>query len=138
MSEGVDTLVFEFESMAGKPVIREVNPLLDIRAFEGTAIYPWLFMAAAKHLSVRDVVECLYVTGGGAGRTRSWIQRHRWMLRRPDEQAGYPRLGDDGRGAQALRIIRANPRLSAAKLARLLKEHGIKRNREFVRRHRCD
>ena len=125
-------------------ITREVDCILDIRKFEGRAIWPWLFLAATwDTMSLSDIDFCLFLFAREKGvkceRTRSWVNRHRWMCEPPElvRQSGR-REDADGKKARAVQVMNANPRLSIRQLVATLKEHGIKRSREWVRKHRCD
>jgi hypothetical protein len=124
----------------GRKVTREVRLTLDIRDFEGMAGYPWLVMAANPHLSGPDILRFLRLKADegleGAERNPSWIARRRWMFQRASNLPGT-QPDADGKDARALSTMREYPTLSARKLSRLLKEKGIDRSREWVRRFRC-
>ena len=49
-----------------------------------------------------------------------------------------PRPDADGNYAPALQIMWDHPTVSSCKLVHILKEHRIKRSREWIRKHRCD
>lgn len=134
-----DKVTMCFTDGRGKKVARVVNQTLDIRDFEGLAGYPWLVIAANPHLSISDIWMFLVMRQNeglhGVERSRSWIQRHLFLFRRP--RVG-PCPHPDGKDARAIAIMREFPRLSARNLSKTLKENGIDRSREWVRRHRCD
>lgn len=116
-----------------------VNYVLDIRDFKGRAGFPWLLIAANLHLPVRILSLWLRSEGGDNGRSESWIYRHRWLFRDP-KKANGPGVqpNADGKDQRAIEIMRENPTMSARALSRLLKEHGIARNKDWVWKHRCD
>ena len=120
----------------GKTV--KINTVADARDFEGMAGYPWIIVAANPQLSNAVLDRYLGDCGiDGAERTPSWIQRKRWMFRRVspgNHVGGTP--DRNGNQARALRIMQDNPRLSLRQLVYALKESGIKRGREWVRKHR--
>jgi hypothetical protein len=124
------------------PREREVNQLIDARDYLGTPGYSLLLVAANTHLSVADIEMWLQVqsrTTPFVGRSLSWIQRHRWLFQQPNtDNTKNPEPNLDGKAAKAIEVMRANPKLSLRDLAVLLNSHGIKRGREWIRRHRCD
>ncbi len=126
----------------GNRVEREVNQVIDVRDCLGMPGFPLLIMAANPHLSLSEVVRYLddvaETSGAPVRRTRSWANRRRWLWRRPNDKAAG-NLGDrDGMQTRAIQLMTANRELSIRDLALLLKDHGIERNREWVRKHRCD
>lgn len=124
----------------GKKQARVINTTVDIRKYEGTAMYPLLFMAANNHLSYPDMLRWLQMKGNGAERPLSWLRRRRWMLGTEGHGTALSpgaKANADGQDARAVILMRANPTQSAAKLVKLLGEHGIKRGREWVRENRC-
>lgn len=125
----------------GKEITREINLTLDIRDFRGTPGYPLLVVAANTHLSVADIklfldAEALELPR--VVRSRTWIQNRRWLFQQPGTDNYKPQSDQDGKGAKAREIMAANPRLSNWYLSKLLKEHGIKRSKEWCRHHRGD
>jgi hypothetical protein len=72
-------------------------------------------------------------------RSRSWIARKRWLFEDPNN-VNHPgeKPNADGRDSRAISIIRENRTMSARALARLLSEHGIRRGKDWVLKHRCD
>ncbi len=79
----------------GNTVHREVKLTLDVRDYEGTAGFPWVLVAANRHLSQEDItlyLERKAVQTPGVARTRSWVQRRAWMFRPRDsaERRGGP------------------------------------------------
>jgi hypothetical protein len=124
----------------GNKITEQVNTVADARNVVGLAGYPWIIMAANPQLSNVLIERYLEQCGiDGVERSRSWIQRRRWMFRRvPQGNAKGPRADIDGNEARALRIMREHPKLSAPQLSYLLEEHGIKRGATWVRTHRVD
>ncbi len=124
----------------GHKVTREVALSIDVERFRGTPGYALLVVAANTNLSVGDIER--YLTEGVGGldaRSKSWIQRRRWLFQQPDTDNSKGRTPNgDGQAARAVKIMHEHPNLSVRGLVRLLKEHGIKREREWVRKHRCD
>jgi hypothetical protein len=113
---------------------------IDVERFRGTPGYALLVVAANTNLSVFDIERYLRdVVGGLDARSKSWIQRRRWLFQQPDADNSKGRTPNgDGQAARAVKIMHENPKLSVRGLVRLLGEHGIKREREWVRKHRCD
>lgn len=129
-----------FTNGRNKRVNREVNETINLQDYLGTACYPLLVIFANPHLSVADIgmwLSLMARTTPGTERPDSWIQKRRWMTKKPGEATGV-RPNGDGNDARAVSIMRANPKLSARKLATLLSEHGIARNKDWVVRRRCD
>ena len=129
-----------FTNGRGKKVTREVNEAIDIRDYVGTASYPWLVIFANPGLSVADIGLFLSKAARenpGVERPDSWIQRKRWMTKKAGDTTTGPRPNADGKDARAVAIMRVHPTLSARKLAALLNERGIAREKDWVIRHRC-
>jgi hypothetical protein len=126
--------------LRGHKVTRDVVFSIDVERFRGTPGYALLVVAANTNLSVGDIERYLTdVVGGLDARSRSWIQRRRWLFQQPGTDNSKGRTPDgDGQAARAVKIMRANPNLSVRGLVLLLREHAIKREREWVRKHRCD
>jgi hypothetical protein len=132
--------LMEYESLSGKIYPVEVNLVADARDVVGLAGFPWIVIAANPQLS-NDKISWFLSTCGidGVERSSGWIQRHRGMFRRVRQQpAGGCKEDADGNYARAVRIMREYPTESARHLVYILKEHQIKRSREWVRQHRCD
>ncbi|MGA7523547.1 MAG: hypothetical protein WBW84_13925 [Acidobacteriaceae bacterium] len=105
--------------------------------FKATPGYAWLVIAANPHLSAADIQTFLTLAGSRHWRSTSWISRHRWLFRQPgDNAASGPKVNRDGRDADALAFIAENTVCSSRQLSAMLKEVGIKRSAEWVRRHR--
>lgn len=119
----------------GREVVREVRVTVALEAMHGTAMYPWLVIAANPRMSAGDIERFLEMQeeiNPGCARSLSWIKRRQWMAR----PAGLYRRNRDGRDAAAIRLMAEHPRASIRTLVELLKEHGIKRGREWVRKNR--
>jgi hypothetical protein len=117
-------------------VTREFNQTIDIREFLGTPGYPMLLIAANTRLSVGDILTFLDFqadTTKGVGRSRSWIQRRRWVFQQPGTDNTVNR---DGKDARAAEIMDANPTCSSRELVMILQRHLITRSREWVRLRR--
>lgn len=137
----LDTEAMHFTDGHGREVTREVKQTLDVRDYLGLPGYPWLIMAANPHLSLFDLVlylDDLSEKTPGVQRSRSWIQRRRWLFRLPTERAQAPVYDPDRQHDRAVRIMAEHPTVSVRNLTKLLQERGITRGREFVRQHRCD
>jgi hypothetical protein len=113
---------------------RPIRFTLDIRDFEGTASFVLLAAAANRHLGTSDLVRLL--ESFGVERSRSYVQRRRWMVDPKKNDPGV-KPGADGKDERAREIIRANPRASARHLVRLLAECGIRRGKTWVWENRC-
>ncbi|SRR6266851_3292788 len=135
-----DKITRSWTDWRGNKITEEVNLIADARKVVGLAGYPWIIIAANPHLSNAAIERHLGSCGvDGAERSLSWIQRRRWMFRtvEPGNTKGaIPNL--DRNQARAIRIMREHTNLSTRQLVYLLKEKGIKRSREWVRKHRCD
>jgi len=131
-----DKITMTWTDGRGKEQVREVNPIIDVRDFVGTPGYALLLVAANTALSVSDVLRFFDIDC--VGRSRSWIQRRRWLFQQPGTVNAIAKPDRDGNENRAVYIMGQNPTLSVRQLVVLLKEHGISRGREWVRIHRCD
>ena len=129
----------------GKHQSRDVNQLIDIREFLGTPGYSILVVAANKHLSAPDIQAFLGMVSRESEETKwvnrpqTWIKQRRWTFQKPGtDNTKRPTSDPDGKQNQAVRLMNSNPHLSTRALVALLKERGILRSREWVRKHRCD
>lgn len=119
----------------GREQTRTVNLTIDIRDFKDKAGFAYLVIAANPHLSLRDTQEVLAGVGEQHARPFGWIRRRRWMFH--DTRTGVGQKPNaDGKDEKARRIMAANPHLSNRQLVYLLKQHGIIRSREWVRKNR--
>ena len=119
----------------GREKTRTVNATIDIRDFKDKAGFAYLVIAANPHLSLRDIQEVLASVGEQHERPFGWIRRRRWMFHDPRSGVGQ-KPNADGKDEKARKIIAANPHMSARQLVYLLKQHGIIRSREWVRKNR--
>lgn len=120
----------------GREQRRPINPTLNVDEFRGAPGHALLLIAANRHLSVSDLRRLLDVEG--IERSRSWIQRRRWLFSDPDAvNAPGAKPNRDGRDERAIAIMRDNPNLSARQLSYLLKQHGIRRGKDWVLKNRC-
>lgn len=114
---------------------REVNQLMDVREFVGTPGYALLVLAAnskaPNHLSAPDILR--YLNSMDVGRSLTYLKKRRWLFQPPGTTNSANR---DGHDARAVEIMREHLALSIRDLVALLKERGIKRQREWVRRWR--
>lgn len=121
---------------SGKKQTRETNHTINIKNFKGTPGYPLLLMAANRHLSIRVLEMWLEDIGGKNVRGRNWIYKRRWLFEDPDKVKPVVNPHPDGQDARAITIMQENPALSLRDLSRVLSERGIKRGKDWVRRHR--
>ena len=122
----------------GRKQVRPIShTVTDIRKFEGTAVYPYLFMAANPNLSYSDMVYWLKIVG--CERSQNWLFRRRWMLGPDFAPKSGTKVNADGQDERAIQIMHNpdNARISAARLVRVLGEHGIRRSRSWVWQNRC-
>jgi hypothetical protein len=137
-----DKVTMTWTDGRGYKVERDVALSIDVERFRGTPGYALLVVAANTNLSVGDIERYLReIVGGLDTRGSKWIQRRRWLFQQPGTDNGLKngRAPDgDGQAARAVKIMRAHPTLSVRSLVLLLRENGIKREREWVRKHRCD
>ena len=126
-----------YTSWSDKPVIRKTNKSISLDDFDGCPGYALLLMAANTHLTVTDLLVLL--DQEGQERSRKWVGSRRWLFQQPGtiNPCGV-RPNRDGRDEVAVSIMRANTALSLRDLVRKLGEHGIRRGKDWVRRHRCD
>jgi len=129
-------LTYDEPDRYGHERVRTVNRIIDIADFKDRAGFAYLLMAANPQLSVRDTQEVLANIGEQHERPAGWISRRRWLFHGRGESGRKPNA--DGLDGKALRIMGDNPRLSSRQLVYLLKQHGINRSREWVRKHRAD
>lgn len=138
-TERKPTSTMSFTDLRGKRQNRTINHVVDIRDFYETAAYPWLAIAANRTLSVGDIEMFLTLTAEDfpkVARSRSWIQRRRWTCQPPGTVNPIFRPNRDGQDARALKVIAANPKLSLRGMVLLLRERGISRGKDWVRRSR--
>jgi hypothetical protein len=137
-----DKTTISWTNYRGKEITREINLVGNLQDFRGTPGYSLLVVAFNTHLSVRDIEKFLGVEARDfplVERTRSWIQRRRWLFQQPGtDNRKDPPSDRDGKYAEACAIMAENRTLSAGRLSRLLMEHGINRSREWCRKHRGD
>ena len=120
----------------GKKQTRQTNPNIETEKFRGTPGHALLIIAANRHLSVADLERLLGVYDIERGQT--WIRRRRWLFSDPDAvNAPGTKPNADGLDGRAIAIMRDNPNLSLRQLSRLLKEHGIRRGKDWVMQNRC-
>jgi hypothetical protein len=121
----------------GKEVRWEIKPTLATDDFRDAPGHALLLVAANRHLSVSALERLLRAEG--IGRSRSWIQRRRWLFQDPDAiRSVGEKSNADGQDTRAVAVMRENPTLSLRGLSKLLDRHGIARGKDWVRQHRCD
>ena len=74
----VGTGVLSWDDYGGKKIDRPIKYSLDVRERTGEPGQALLIIAANTHLSVSDLERLLGTFH--IGRSRSWIQRRRWLL----------------------------------------------------------
>jgi hypothetical protein len=119
----------------------KLNPVIDIRDFRGTAGFSLLAVAAATQtrLPIAAVWQFLLEQSRIPGceramRSSTYLQRRRWMFLPFDASNVTNR---DGKDQLAFQVMAECPEASLRDLVGALKEHGVTRSREWVRRHRC-
>jgi hypothetical protein len=128
------TLTLEEPDRYGREQVRTVNLTIDIRDFKDKAGFAWLVLAANPHLSVRDIQEVLANVGEQHERPAGWISRRRWMFHGTGKAGA--KQNADGLDEKARKIMEENPHLSNRQMVYVLREHGINRSREYVRKNR--
>jgi hypothetical protein len=129
-----DKITMSWTDWRGNKITREVKQTIDVGDFVGTPGYALLVLAAnANHLSAPEIDR--FLQRQEVGRSLTYLKRRRWLFQQPGADNAANR---DRNEARAVRIMHENPELSLRNLVVLLKEHGIIRSREWVRRHRCD
>ncbi len=128
------TLTLGVADRYGREQTRTVNLTIDIRDFKDKAGFAYLVMAANPHLSIRDVQEVLATVGEQHERPVGWISRRRWLFHGTGKTG--PKRNTDGNDEKARKIMAENPRLSSRQMVYQLRESGIDRSREWVRKHR--
>lgn len=118
----------------GREQSRTVNLTIDIRDFKNRAGFAYLLMAANPHLSVRDIQAVLTAVGAEHERPVGWISRRRWLFHGVGNAGA--KQDADGKDKEARRLMAENPHRSNRQLVYLLRENGISRSREWVRKHR--
>ena len=122
-----------------RKVSRDVNEVINVQDFVGEPGYAWLVMAANPHLSAPDIERVIMLADAPAcERSANWIRRRRWLFHPSTTDQPGKRPDADGEGGRATLLMLNNPKMSLRNLVVLLKERGISRGREWVRRHRCD
>lgn len=118
----------------GREQTRTVNLMIDIRDFQDKAGFPYLLLAANPGLSIRDTQEVLAAISERLERPVGWISRRRWLFHGTGKAGARPNA--DGKDAMARKIMKENPRMSSRQLVCLLRDNGINRGREWVRKNR--
>lgn len=119
----------------GKEQTRQVNLTLALEQYRGTPGHALLIIAANRHLSVSDIERLFDLEG--IERSRSYIQRRRWMFQDPEtvnDPGAKPNA--DGKDDAAIAIMRDHPTLSIRRLSWLLKQNGIHRGKTWVMHNR--
>ncbi len=111
--DGKGTL--EWENARGKTESREINYVIDILDHLGEPGFALLAIAANTHLSVSDLRRLLI--DADIGRSRSYIQRRRWLFQKPDAVNSPGKPNRDGKDARAVAIMARNETLSVRQLA---------------------
>lgn len=118
----------------GREQVRKINHVINIEDFKDKPGFAWLVIAANPHLSASDIQTFLELMGEQHWRSTSWIGRHRWLFQGNSKPGTKPNA--DGLDKRAYSIIRDYPRMSSRQLAHLMRERGVQRSAEWVRRHR--
>lgn len=119
----------------GKEQTRQVNMTLDLEQYKRTPGHALLIIAANRHLSVGDIERLFELED--IERSRSYIQRRRWMFQDPGTvNAPGTKPNADGKDDLAIAIMRDNPTLSVRRLSWLLRQRGIRRDKNWVMRNR--
>lgn len=126
-----------WKNWRGKEESRVINYTLDIRENVQAPGWALLAVAANTHLSVSEMLRLL-LDLGGVERSRSWLQRRRWLFQLPGTVNDPHQTNKDGNNDRAILLMADNSTLSVRQLVWVLAKHGIKRGREWVRCHRCD
>jgi len=138
-AERKPTSTIYWKDRRGKQQSRAINHLIDIRDYQRCAVYPWLLMAANQHLSTTDIWSFMMLVAKdhpSIERPLSWLQKRRWMTQPPDSLSVFSYPNRDGQDERAKRIIAENPDLSLRNLVVLLRERGMDRGKDWVRKAR--
>lgn len=119
----------------GRECERHVNDVIEVEKFKGTVGYALLLMAANTHLSVADLYRLL--DANEIERGEMWIRRRRWLFQPEGTVNRNTTANQDGKDERAYAIMRDHPTDSLRFVVRILKQHGIKRSKDWVRKHRC-
>src|SRR5689334_16101052 len=106
--------------LRGKENKRTFNDTVAISTHKGAPGAALLWIAANTHLSVADLTRLLECEG--IKRSRSWIQRRRWLFQQPGTVNPVgERPNPDGKDARAIELMRAylheEPSASARRLS---------------------
>jgi len=121
----------------GRECACEVNDVIRVSDFKGInpAGYALLLMAANTHLKISELYLLLDVEGIERG--EMWIRRRRWLFAKPGTTFNRNTTANaDGKDERALEIMREHPTDSLRFVVRVLKEAGIRRSKDWVRRRR--
>lgn len=132
----VDGDTLRWQNGSGKNEERPIDWTLDIRNHRGEPGFALLLIAANTHLSVSDLLR--FLSAESIGRSPTWVKHRRWLFQQPGTVNPTSPPNRDGKDTRAVEIMREHLQLSVRDLAKLLKENGITRSREWVRRRRCD
>lgn len=134
MARESSNLILGWPDRYGREQVRTVNHVLNIEDFKETPGFAWLVIAANPHLSATEIQALLKLTGEQHWRSASWIGRHRWLFKAGGKPGAKRNL--DGLDDRAHRIMQENPRLSCRQMAYLLRQRGVPRSAEWVRKNR--
>lgn len=118
----------------GRKQVRTIKLTVDVLDFKDCAGFGLLLMAANPDLSSRDLQAVLTEVGPQHERPLGYISRRRWLFQGKGE-AGR-KSNADGLDEKARAIMAENPHKSSRQLAYLLREHGIPRSLDWVRKNR--
>lgn len=127
-------LTYDEPDRYGRKRVRTVNRIIDIADFKDQAGFAYLLMAANPQLSVRDTQAVLSNIGEQHERPAGWISRRRWLFHGKGEAGRKPNA--DGQDKRAQQIMAENPHLSSRQTVYRLRKHGIRRDKNWVIKHR--
>ncbi len=136
-----DTSKLTWTDYQGRERGFEVNHMIDVRKFLGTPGYSMLVVAANTEQTIANIEMFLEYQAREyplVERSKSWIQRRRWLFQQPDARNEKGLRNRDGRDKIAVQIMGENPRESARGLVKILKERGITRSKDWCWKHRGD
>jgi hypothetical protein len=126
-----------WEDWRGREQRRPINYIADWRECRHPAGKALMIVGANTHLSLTDIERLL--SAEGIERSRSWVNRRRWLFRAAEKVGVSSPANRDGQDARAIAIMARHRTFSVRKLAFVLRDdYRIRRGVDWVRKHRYD